>query len=178
MTRTRTRTRTLALVALLAAALPAAAFAFGGHGGHGSCAASAEEAREHAGRMVDRGLDRVDATDAQRATIDTVLDRAVPQIYAVREEGAALREDARDVLTADTVDAAAAEAIRKDALALVDEGSRLMVGAMVEVASVLTPDQRQELGELMDRMHAEGPAGGPGGERGGPGGERGERRGK
>jgi Spy/CpxP family protein refolding chaperone len=175
MTRTRTRTRTLTLVALLAAALPAAAFAFGGHGGHGSCAASAEEAREHAGRMFDRGLDRVDATDAQRTTIDAVLDRAVPQIYAVREEGAALREDARDVLTADTVDAAAAEAIRKDALALVDEGSRLMVGAMVEVASVLTPDQRQELGDLMDRMHEDGPPG----ERGGPGGpDRGERRGQ
>ena len=165
-----TRTRTIALVALLAASIPAAAFAFGG-GHRGPRADSAEEAREHAGRMIDRGLDRVDATDAQRAQIDTVLDRAVPALYAVREDGAALREESRGLLTAEKIDRAAAEELRQDGVALFDQGSRIMTNAMLDIASVLTVEQRKELGALMDRFHDRADEG-----QGGPG--RGERRGK
>ena len=162
-----TRTRTIALVALLAAAVPAAAFAFGPGGHRGPRADSAEEAREHAGRMIDRGLDRVDATDAQRAQIDTVLDRAVPALYAVREDGAALREESRGLLTAEKIDRAAAEELRQDGVALFDQGSRIMTDAMLDIASVLTVEQRKELGALMDRFHDRAEEGG-----------RGERRGK
>jgi protein CpxP len=166
-----TRTKKFLLVGLFATALPVAALA-GGFGGHFGPprAETAEEARDHADRMAERALDRVDATDAQRAQVDAVLDTAVPKMFAIHEDGAALREQGRDLFTAPTIDRAAVESLRAEAMTLADEGSRLMADTAVQIATILTPEQRQDLGAAMDKWHDEG---GPRG-RGGPG-ERGQR---
>lgn len=168
-----TRTRTVLVLGALAAALPLAAYAggFGGRGSHhGPRAESAEEAREHAGRMADRVLDRVDATDAQRDQIDAVLDEAVPRLYAVHQDGRDLREEGRELLVAETVDAQAVEGVRKDAVALFDEGSKVMADAMVRIGNVLTVEQRRDLADAMERFRDErggrGPDEGPGDARG------------
>jgi Spy/CpxP family protein refolding chaperone len=167
-----TRTKKIALIGLFAA-LPLAAVAHGPMGG--PRAASAEEAREHAGRMADRALDRVDATDAQRARIDAILDENVPQMFEIHEDGAALREDGRALFAAKTVDGAKVEALRVQAVALFDEGSKVMAGMMVDIANVLTVEQRQDLAEdLAELRERRGPPGGPGfgGPEEGPGGGR------
>ena len=171
-----TRTKKIVLAALFATALPVAAIAGGFGGGFGGhCgpprAETAEEAREHADRMAERALDRIDATDAQRAQVDALLDTTVPKMFAIHEDGAALREEGRALFTADKVDAAAVEALRAEAMTLADEGSRLMASTAVSLANILTVEQRQDIAEDLERFHGEG---GPHGRGDGPP-ERGQR---
>lgn len=138
----------LGVLALGALTLPRA-FAHG-HGGW-SCGAhreiTAEQAREHMGRMAEHALDEVDASDAQRAGVDAALDRAAPELVAFKGEADDLREAARDAVAADRLDRAELDGLRQDALELADRASLRAMDLFLEVANVLTPDQRRQLRE-------------------------------
>ena len=58
------------------------------------------------------------------------------------------------VFTAPTVDANAAEPLRQQTLQQHDQMSRRMTQAMVAAASVLTPEQRAQIGERLKDRHA------------------------
>ncbi len=150
--------RTLLLGGLAAVTLPLLAFA-GGRGFHHGPPASAAEAREHVGERIERALERVDATDAQRAAVDAVLDRDVPKMFALHEDGASLREEGRALFGAAAIDRDAVEDLRRDTVALFDEGSKIMFATMADVAAALTPEQRADIVDAMERMH--GPHGRP-----------------
>lgn len=121
----------------------------GGFGGGGHCREggewSAEEARDHVGMFADRVLDRVDATDTQKDQIDSVLDKAVPQLHSYKTEGRALKTDFREALSEDQIDRAELERIRQEGLDLADRASATAMDTLVQIATVLTPEQRQEL---------------------------------
>ena len=68
---------------------------------------------------------------------------------AQREAGRALREQGLQLFTQPTVDATAAEALRQQMLAQHDQASKRMLQAMLDVAKVLTPEQRAQLAERM-----------------------------
>lgn len=125
------------------------------HHGHHKAPASAEEARAHMGAVVGHALDRVDATADQRARVDQVLDTAAPQIFGLHGEARDLHTEVRDLLTADKIDRAALEEARKDLVALVDRGSKVLVGSLADTAEALTPEQRRKLAETAKRMHRE-----------------------
>lgn len=118
---------------------------------------TAEEAREHAGKVAEHVLGRVDATADQRTTIGAVLDRTSPQLWNLRGEAKDLHGEVRDILTADTIDRVALEAARKDAVDLFDRGSKVVVGALADGADALTPEQRRKLAAAAERMHRDGP---------------------
>lgn len=149
----------------LLVAAPAAALAQG-HGGHAGMMAGGHgpghHARDHEGhgggmgfmggpRQMARMLDVVEATPEQRQQIRGILDAARRDLQAQREGGKALRDQARRVFTQPNVDANAAEALRQQMMARHDQSSRRMMQAMLEVSRVLTPEQRQKLGQRMDR---------------------------
>lgn len=146
----------LALVLGGLGSIPFAVAQAAGPFGHGGCEGAPESA-EALRQRVDRGagflLGKLDATDEQEARIDTILDRVVPELFALKDDHAALREEARAALTGDTVDAAEIEGIRKEALGLADDASRIVVNGVVEIAQVLTPEQRAEAGALAERFH-------------------------
>ncbi|MFZ5478942.1 MAG: Spy/CpxP family protein refolding chaperone [Myxococcota bacterium] len=155
MTQTHPR-RTARLVggALVLAALVAAPFAIAGarggwHGGPGGCHGarpeSAAELRERMDRPADHLLDRVDATDDQRARVDAALDALAPKLWDLHDDKAALHEDVGEALGAEKIDRAALEEIRKDGLALADEASGIVLDAVYEVASALSVEQRRQL---------------------------------
>jgi Spy/CpxP family protein refolding chaperone len=98
-------------------------------------------------------LGRLDATGEQEAQVDAVLDRVAPELFALKDDHEALRQDLRAALTAPSIDPAEVESIRADGLKLADEASRVVLGAVVEVARVLTPEQRAELAEAAERWH-------------------------
>ena len=104
---------------------------------------------EHVGRMVDHMLDGLNATDAQRAQIKQIATAAAVDLKAQAEAGRGLRQRAMQVFTAPNVDANAVEAVRQQMLQQHDQMSRRMTQAMLEVARVLTPEQRARLGERM-----------------------------
>ena len=144
----------LGLAVVVGLSIPVA-FAARGPGGFGhGCdegPATAEEAREHAGWFTEKALDRVDATDDQRASIEATLDGAVPTLFALKGEGRDLKDDMHDALLADQVDAAQVEALRAEAVQLADRASRQVADTVLKIASVLTAEQRAELAKLHDR---------------------------
>ncbi len=101
------------------------------------------------GRMLERMLDGVSATDAQRAQIKQIAQGAAADLKAQREASRALREQAMQLFTQPSVDARAAESLRQQMLAQHDQSSKRVMQAMLDASSVLTPEQRQQLAERM-----------------------------
>ncbi len=116
-----------------------------GMGGRGMMMGSPERI----GRMIDHMLDGLKATDAQRTQIKQIAQAAASDIKAQREAGRALRQKGLQILAAPTVDAAAAESLRQQMLAQHDQASKRGLQAMLDIAKVLTPEQRATLGERM-----------------------------
>lgn len=120
-----------------------------GHGGHWGM-----------GHMLERMLDKVDASDAQRTQIRQIAQLAQADLRAQHEAGRALREQALALMSAPTLDAAAAESLRQQMLARHDQSSRRMMQAMLDIGNVLTPAQRTKLAEQMkhfgERMQERG----------------------
>jgi len=104
---------------------------------------------ERVARGVDRMLDGLNATDAQRTQIKQIAQAAATDLKAQREATRALREKSREIFAAPTVDAAAAESVRQQLVVKHDENSRRMLQAMLDVSRVLTPEQRAKLAERM-----------------------------
>ncbi len=104
---------------------------------------------ERMGGMIDRMLDGLNATDAQRAQIKQIAMAAATDMKAQAQSGRSLRQRGMQIFTAPTVDAAAAEQLRQQMLQQHEQMSKRMTQAMLDVARVLTPEQRAKIGERM-----------------------------
>ena len=109
-----------------------------------------------------RLLDRIDASPEQRERIRAIAEAARADLRAQHDAGRALRQRSLDLLSQPQVDAEALEALRKDMLAQHDRASQRRLQALVDASRVLTPEQRQRLGEgmkrrrdMMERHHRE-----------------------
>jgi Spy/CpxP family protein refolding chaperone len=124
---------------------------------------------EQIGRGVDRMLDGLGVTDAQRGQIKQIAIAAATDLKSQHEAGRALRDQGMQIFAAPTVDAAAAESLRQQMLTQHDQASKRMLQAMLDVSKVLTPEQRAKMAERMkqrqaamkDRMEREQRAHGP-----------------
>lgn len=101
------------------------------------------------GRGVDRMLDGLGVSDAQRSQIQQIVQAASTEMRAQHEAGRALRDKGMQLLTAPTIDATAAEALRQQMQVQHDQASKRMLQTLIDVARVLTPEQRTKLGERM-----------------------------
>jgi len=104
---------------------------------------------EHMGRGVDRMLDGINATDAQRAQVKQIMQAAAADLKAQHDSARGLREQGLQLFTAPVVDARAVEALRQQKLAQHDQASKRMTQALLDISQVLTPEQRVKLGERM-----------------------------
>jgi Spy/CpxP family protein refolding chaperone len=124
---------------------------------HGGCrhhgAESAEEVRDHLDRRVEHVLDEVDASEAQRAQVDALLDAAAPQLFALMAEGRSLRGEVKQALLADEVDHARIQKAQAALDGLAQRASKLGLGTLAQVADVLTPAQRREVADKLARFH-------------------------
>jgi periplasmic protein CpxP/Spy len=136
------------LVAVLGS-VALSAWAQGGHGGHGGGhhGGPAMMGMPMQGRMVERMLDSVNATAEQRAQIKQITERAAAERKAQFESHRALRGQGMQLFTQPTVDANAAEALRKQMMQQHDEASKRALQTMLEVSRVLTPEQRKLLAD-------------------------------
>ena len=100
-------------------------------------------------RMGERMLDGLDATEAQRTQIRQIMQAGATDMRAQFDASRALRDKQMAVLSAPTIDAAAAESIRQQMLVEHDAMSKRMMQTMIAVANVLTPEQRAKLAERM-----------------------------
>jgi Spy/CpxP family protein refolding chaperone len=132
----------------------------GGMGMHGHHGGGMMGSPEGMARMLDHMLDGLNATDDQRAQIKQIAQAAASDLRTQREASRGLHERAMQIFTAPNIDAAAAETLRQQMVAQHDLASKRTMQAMVDMARVLTPDQRAKIGQRMkdrmdrmDRMH-------------------------
>ena len=164
----------VALVAVSATAFGVAAWAGGDHsgrrGGHAGMGGPGAFGSglfgghpERIERGVDRLLDGLTATDAQRTQVKQIALSAAKDLKAQREAGRGMLERSRQLFTAPVVDANAAEQLRQQMLAQHDQTSRRALQAMLEISRVLSPEQRATLAQRMKghRKHGGPPNDGP-----------------
>jgi Spy/CpxP family protein refolding chaperone len=115
-----------------------------GKGGHGMHASMGHGFAE---RGLERMLDGIDATPEQAEKIRAIVDAArgdlEPAIDGMRDT----REKVAEMLGAATIDRTAAETLRAERVAAVDQASRRLTTAILDAAEVLTPEQRAELAD-------------------------------
>lgn len=151
------RMRFAAAVALLVVAGAAAVGVHAqstGHGRGGAWMTLFGGSPEHVGRAVDRLLDGLNATDAQRTQINQIATAAAADLKAQRTGSPTLRAQAMQIFTAPTVDARAAEGLRQQVSAQRDQASKRELQALLDISQVLTPDQRTAIANRVQQHQA------------------------
>jgi Spy/CpxP family protein refolding chaperone len=118
----------------------------GGHGGHDP-ARMAAFVTDH----VDDALDDIDATPEQRAKIHAVKDRLLARGQALREGRAQTHAEVLAQWKSETPDAAKLHAMVDERFEAMRALAHEAVDSGVEVHGTLTPEQRAELTEKIER---------------------------
>jgi periplasmic protein CpxP/Spy len=106
---------------------------------------------EHLDRMLKHLYVEIDATDAQKQRLEPIVKQAVKDLLPLREKVRAARAQAVALLTADTIDRSAIEALRAEHLQLAEQASKRLTQALADVAEVLTPAQRKDLAARIEK---------------------------
>jgi protein CpxP len=108
---------------------------------------------ERLDRMLKHLYVEVDATEAQKQQLASIVKAAARDLLPVRDRMREARQQAVTLLSQPTVDRAALEALRAGQLQLAEQASRRLTQALADVADVLTPEQRKQLAERAARWH-------------------------
>ncbi len=138
----------LGLGAMLAGAAGIAWAAGVGPGmiGHGFCRPGM--GREFVEFRIHKALGKVDASEAQEQQIMAIVDGLFAKHQAMAAAHEQMHQQLLAALTGPTVDRAAIEAVRADAITRLAAGSKDLAKAVGDIAEVLTPAQRQQLAAL------------------------------
>ncbi|RWI29405.1 Spy/CpxP family protein refolding chaperone [Mesorhizobium sp.] len=99
------------------------------------------------GHHVERMLDEIDATPEQEKKLEAIMDKLHDDVRPIMRGFRDTRDDVAKLLGAATIDREAAEKLRAERVAAVDEASRKLTTALLDAADVLTAEQRAELAE-------------------------------
>ncbi|MDI1259273.1 periplasmic heavy metal sensor [Aquabacterium sp.] len=116
-----------------------------GHGGPGMLPMG--------GRHLDRMLDQVKATDAQRTQIKALAQSAQADLKPLHEAGRKVHEQTLALFAQPQVDSAAAEKLRQQGLVSHDALSKRMLQFALDASQVLTPAQRADLVAKVQKRH-------------------------
>ncbi len=113
-----------------------------------------ERAKEHMEYATGWMLKRLDVEEDVQEQIQTRLDTAFDELVPLAEA----HKDTRHlwietVLGADEVDREGLEAQRATAMASADRATEIVTNALADVAEMLTPEQRAEIAEKIQRYH-------------------------
>ena len=136
----------------LAGVLGAQAYAFGG-GGFPGMGMGFHGGKEFMQKRLDKMLDEVKATDAQRTAVKNIAARLQSEMEPIHKEHTRLHDQILQAFAADKVDGAAIENLRTQATALVERGSQSLTRALVDVANVLSAEQRQTIIKHLQEHH-------------------------
>ena len=105
------------------------------------------------GRHLDRMLDEVKATHAQRTQIKTLAQTAQADLKPLRDKARTLHQQSLALFAQPQLDAAAAENLRLQMLAGHDAMSKRVLQAALDMGKVLTPEQRVQLVAKVQNHH-------------------------
>jgi Spy/CpxP family protein refolding chaperone len=106
---------------------------------------------EHFEAVAEHGLDYVDADERQTEQVSQVIAGVVPDLVRFRQEQRGLSARLRAELAKNPVDRARIEALRQEALGLIDRASARGGQALLSAADALTPEQRKKLTERWEK---------------------------
>lgn len=119
-----------------------------------------DEIKGHVEHVLERMLDRVDATQEQSVEIESIVFATVDELHAQHTAWKAENDEPellRDWVTAPTIDRDAFEALRVAHLERADEMTRKVADTLADVLDVLSPEQRIELeAQLSKHKHRRG----------------------
>ena len=95
----------------------------------------------------------IDATDAQQQQLIPIVKGAAQDLLPLRAKMHDARRQAVELLSQQNIDRAALETLRAEQLKLAEMASQRFTQALADVADVLTPDQRKQLAERINRWH-------------------------
>lgn len=95
-------------------------------------------------RRLERLLDKVNATPAQRTQIEGIWNNLRPQLAANHQQHQALHQQMAAAFTAPTVDPARIEQLRQQSMGFENQRSQLFTQGLVQTAQVLSQAQRQQ----------------------------------
>jgi Spy/CpxP family protein refolding chaperone len=147
----------LAAVAPRASAYRALAGHGLGHGRHGFAAHVLKDpaaAKQRAGMAVEWVLRGVNGTEEQKQQARRITDRLIDELGPAIEKHRGFRERMARELAKPEIDRDALERLRREEIALVDQASKVAVGAIADLGEVLTPEQRADLVAFAHRFHA------------------------
>ncbi len=125
-----------------------------GHHRHGMWAEmSPEQAGKRIDKMVNRMLDKADATTEQKQRVAQIAKDAAKELMPLRKQHKEARQRAVDLLSQPTIDRAAIEQIRTEELQLGDAVSKRITQAIADAAEALTPEQRAKLAAHWKKRH-------------------------
>lgn len=120
---------------------------------------------------IERALDEIDATDAQRARIREIRDRLKARLETQKADRAKhrqeMKEEQRRFWTSEEPDVAELRARIDERIERHRAHAYAVADAMVEIHGVLTPEQRAQVADLVER-HMERKRGRMGRRHGGP----------
>ena len=112
---------------------------------------------ERIAKVVNKMFGKVDATDEQKAQITEIATRTLETLRPMKSEMRATKEMALELLAAPTIDAEKVEALRASRIVMADEASKIMTQGMIDIAAILTPEQRAEAqAKIRERMDHHG----------------------
>ncbi len=104
---------------------------------------------------IERGVERLgwvtDASSEQKQKINVIAQKAADDIFALRAKHIEARKQVVDTLAAASVDRTKLEALRADQMKLAETATRRVTDAVADIADVLTPAQRADLAQRVER---------------------------
>ena len=88
---------------------------------------------------------------SRRQKINAIAQKAADDVFALRAKHLEARKQIVDTLAAPTVDRAKLEALRADQMKLAETATKRVTDAVADIADVLTPAQRADLGQRVER---------------------------
>lgn len=107
--------------------------------------------------LSERLLDAAGASAEQKARVRQIMDAARDDLHRQHEAARPLQQQLAQALTAPQLDPAAAEALRQQLQAGHDTASKRRLQALLDASAVLTPEQRQKLGERLAQRREQAP---------------------
>lgn len=146
------------LIGGIAAGFGIKAFAQGGGFGGWRCggmmAAAAHDPaamEAHVERMLKHLYVEIDATEEQKQKLAPIVKQAARELMPLRERMHEARRKGLELLTQESIDRGAIEALRAEQIQLAEQASSRIVRSLADAAEVLTPAQRKELAQRVER---------------------------